>query len=429
VRIEIVAVGTELLLGQVVDTNSSWMGERLAAAGIDCQYQTRVGDNIGRIRQVIETALSRNDAVICCGGLGPTQDDLTREAIAAVMGVPLERDPEVLKAIEEMFAKRSRVMTANNARQADVPAGARVIPQVVGTAPGLVCPVGSQVVYAVPGVPHEMREMVERAVIPDLQQRAGEQAVIVSRTLRTWGLGESHLAELVAERLEALDAAPPGSPTIAFLASGIEGIKLRLTVKSPELASATAALDAEEAELRRLIGHSLFSVDEPMEHVVGQMLVERGLHLATAESFTGGLLASRIVGTAGASNWFLGGIVPYAGEVKHSLLGVGPNDVVSAAAASAMAESVRRALGAEVGLSTTGVAGPDPQEGHEPGTVFIGLALGDEPEAVELRLPGGRDTIRGLGVISALDLLRRRMLGAGGPPTWAAGGEGGARRA
>jgi nicotinamide-nucleotide amidase len=244
--------------------------------------------------------------------------------------------------------------------------------------------------------------------------------VIVSRTLRTWGLGESHLAELVAERLEALDAAPPGSPTIAFLASGIEGIKLRLTVKSPDEATATAALDAEEAELRRLVGHSLFSVDEPMEQVVGSMLVERSWHLATAESFTGGLLASRVVAVPGASNWFAGGLVPYASEVKHSLLGVDPSDVVSAAAAVAMAEAVRRMFGAEVGLSTTGVAGPDAQQGHPPGTVFVGLALAEAPpEAVELRLPGARDQVRGLGVISALDLLRRRMIGAGEPPTWA----------
>jgi nicotinamide-nucleotide amidase len=439
VRVEIVAVGTELLLGQIVDTNSTWIAEQLAAAGMDCLFQTRVGDNIGRIVSVLELALSRSDAVICCGGLGPTQDDLTREAIAEVMGVPLRRDPEVLAVIESMFARRGRTMTANNARQADVPDGATVIPQVVGTAPGLICPVGStgrgtegggKVVYAVPGVPHEMREMLERAILPDLRARAGETAVILSRTLRTWGLGESALAERVTPRLDALDAAAAGgagaaAPTIAFLASGIEGIKLRVTVKAPTEAEAQAALDAEEAELRSLVGPYIFSVDEPMEAVVGRLLIERSLRLATAESFTGGLLASRLVGIPGASTWFAGGVVPYVTAAKHDVLHIAASEVVSAAAASEMATAVRSLFGAGVGLATTGVAGPDPQEGHPPGTVFVGLALGEAPaEAIELRLPGEREQVRQLGVISALDLLRRRLLGIESASFWAAGSAG-----
>ncbi len=434
-RVEIVAVGTELLLGQIVDTNSTWIAERLAASGIDCLFQTRVGDNIGRIRSVLEVALSRCDAVIACGGLGPTQDDLTREAIAEVMGVSLRRDPEVLAVIESMFSRRGRTMTANNARQADVPEGAIVIPQVTGTAPGLICPVDPKhlqaangapavpkVIYAVPGVPYEMREMVERAVLPDLRARAGETSVIVSRTLRTWGLGESALAERVAPRLDALDVAGPGAPTIAFLASGIEGIKLRLTVKAPTEEAAVAALDAEEAELRALVGAYVFSVDEPMEEVVGRMLAERSLRLATAESFTGGLLASRLVGIPGASNWFVGGVVPYATAAKHTLLGIEVGEVVTADAACAMAAAVSSLLGADIGLATTGVAGPDSQEGHPPGTVFVGLALPDRPaEAVELRLPGEREQVRQLGVISTLDLLRRRLLGIEAATSWAAG--------
>src|SRR3954452_20658913 len=220
-RCEVVAVGTELLLGQIVDTNSSHIGEQLALAGIDSHFQTKVGDNLDRIVSAFRLALDRSDAVIVCGGLGPTQDDITRDAIAQVMGVELVQDDEVLHRIEEMFRARNRTMARNNALQALVPVGARVIEQRRGTAPGLICPVGDKVLYAVPGVPHEMKVMVEQAIIPDLQERMGERAAIVSRVLRPGGLAESTLAERIAPRLDALEAT--GNPTIAFLASGIEG--------------------------------------------------------------------------------------------------------------------------------------------------------------------------------------------------------------
>ena len=410
-RAEIVAVGTELLLGQIVDTNSTWIAEHLASAGIDCLFQTRVGDNLERIVEVLEVALGRSDAVVVCGGLGPTQDDITREAIATVMGVPLRRDPALLAAVEAVFAARGRQMAPINAKQADLPVGASPIRQRIGTAPGLVCPVGAKVVYALPGVPDELREMVERAVLPDLLARSGERAVIVSRTLRTWGTSESGLAEIVAPRLEALDRAGPGAATIAFLASGIEGIKLRLTVKAETAAAAAAVLDAEEAEVRALVGDAVFGVDdETMEHAVGELLVDRRLSFAVAESFTGGLIASRVVALPGASRWFRGGVVAYASDVKHAVLGVPEGPVVTSAAAVAMAEGVRRLLGADVGLATTGVAGPDPQEGHAPGTGFAGIALpGAAGEAVALRLAGSRERIRQIGTISALDELRRRL--------------------
>ncbi|MHB1598579.1 MAG: competence/damage-inducible protein A [Acidimicrobiales bacterium] len=411
-RAEIVAVGTELLLGQIVDTNSTWIAEQLASAGVDCLFQTRVGDNLERIVEALQVALGRSEAVVVCGGLGPTQDDITREAIAAFMGVPIRRDPGLLAAVEAVFAARGRQMAAINAKQADLPVGAVPIEQRIGTAPGLVCPVGEKVVYALPGVPDELREMVERAVLPDLLSRTGEQAVIASRTLRTWGTSESGLAEIVAPRLDALDAAGPGAPTIAFLASGIEGIKLRLTVKAPSLAIATSALDAEEAEIRALVGEVVFGVDdETMEHAVGALLVARGRTLAVAESFTGGLIASRIVALPGASLWFRGAVVAYASEVKHAVLAVPEGPVVTPDAAAAMAEGVRRLLGADVGVATTGVAGPEAQEGLAPGTGFAGIALpGSPPDAVALRLSGSRERIRQIGTISTLDELRRRLL-------------------
>jgi nicotinamide-nucleotide amidase len=411
VRCEVVAVGTELLLGQVVDTNSSWMGERLAVAGIDSHFQTKVGDNLARIVLAIRTALARSDAVIVCGGLGPTQDDITREAIAEVMNVQLVRDEAIVERIRAMFSSRGREMAENNARQADVPEGASVIEQVRGTAPGLICPIGHKVVYAVPGVPHEMREMVERAIVPDLQVRAGTTATILSRTLRTWGLAESSLAEQLAPRLEALDQMENG-PTIAFLASGIEGIKVRITVKSADAESAKALLSAEDSEVRALLGEIVFGADdETMEDAVGNLLRTRGLTVGIAESLTGGLVGSRLTNAVGASDWFRGSIVAYSSEVKFDLLDVPEGPVVSAAAAEKMAEGARKTLGADIGLAVTGVAGPAEQDGQPVGTVFFGLAMGDDPaEAAEVHLPGDRELIRQFAAISLMDFLRRRLL-------------------
>ena len=415
-RCEVVAVGTELLLGQIVDTNSSWIGEQLAGAGIDTHFQTKVGDNHQRIVDALRMALSRSDAVICCGGLGPTQDDITREAIAAVMGTDLRRDPAIVEVIRTMFEARGRVMSDNNARQADVPVGAQIIPQKRGTAPGLVCPVGEKVIYAVPGVPYEMTEMMERAIIPDLVARSGEVATIRSRVLRTWGIAESALDERVTPRLDALDL--PGAPpaTIAFLASGIEGIKVRVTAKAPSEAAAISVLDAEEAELRAILGDLVFGVDdETMEVAVSKLLLERGATLAVAESVTGGLVASRLVAVAGASTWFRGAIVSYASEVKFDLLSVPQGPVVSADAAIAMARGVALRLGSDVGLAITGVAGPDPQDGQPVGTVFFGLwaseriFAGGIEHAEQAKMPGDRERIRQFSAISSLDMLRRRL--------------------
>jgi nicotinamide-nucleotide amidase len=413
VRCEVVAVGTELLLGQVVDTNSAWLGEQLALAGIDCHHHSTVGDNLERIVATLRTALDRADAVIVCGGLGPTQDDITRDAIAEVMDAPLELDDAVAARIEAMFAGRGRRMSANNLRQAEVPKGGSAItdPQ-PGTAPGLICPVGDKVIYAVPGVPYEMREIVERAVLPDLSARSGETSVILSRVVRTWGESESGLAEQLASRIEALDRAPHA--TLAFLASGIEGIKVRITAKAPDESSARAILDAEEAELRALLGHLVFGVDnESMEHAVGVLLAARELTLAVAESLTGGLVAARLVNVAGASGFFTGGVVAYESGVKHDLLGVPEGPVVSDAAARAMAVGVRKLLGADVGLAVTGVAGPAEQESQPPGTVFFGLAIGDDVEAHHAQLPGDRDRVRQFSCISLLNLLRLRLLASG----------------
>lgn len=413
-RCEIIAVGTELLLGQIVDTNSAWMGEQLALAGIDSHFQTRVGDNHERMVSALRLALGRADAVILCGGLGPTQDDITRDAIAEVMGVDLVRDESVADRLRAYFRARGRDMPLSNLRQADVPAGASRIPQMPGTAPGLVCPFGEKVVYAVPGVPYEMRIMLEGAVLPDLKRRAGVASVIRSRTLRTWGTSEARLGELCAGRLAALEAT--GRATIAFLASGIEGLKVRVTAKAGSEEAAARVLDEEEGRLRDVLGDLVFGVDdETMEKVVLGLLGERGLTLAVAESVTGGMAAMRLTSVPGASAVFRGGVVAYASEVKHDVLGVPPGPVVSPDAARAMAAGACARLGADVGLATTGVAGPEGQEGRAPGTVFLGLHRNGEGEAHEVRLPGDRERIRQYAVIALLNLLRLRLVGSSLP--------------
>ena len=245
-RVEVVAVGTELLLGQIVDSNSSWIGEQLALAGLDSYFQTKVGDNLDRIVEAMRLCADRSDVVICTGGLGPTQDDLTRDALARLAGVSLVRDEDMVETIMEMFLGRNRPMPSNNLRQADRPEGARFLDTQPGTAPGLVMEFDGTLFYALPGVPWEMAAMMEGDVLPELRRRAGISSVIVSRTLRTWGLSESAVAEALAERIDALEESQ--STTLAFLASGVEGIKVRITAKGADRAQVDSALAAEEAQ-------------------------------------------------------------------------------------------------------------------------------------------------------------------------------------
>lgn len=408
-RCDVVAIGTELLLGQIVDTNSSWLGEQLSAAGIDSCLQVKVGDNLSRMVKAIRQTLEDTDAVIICGGLGPTHDDITREAIAEIMGVELEFNDEVGMAISEMFASRNRRMPEINMRQAMVPKGANIIEQRRGTAPGLICPVGNKVIYAVPGVPYELYEMFERAILPDLLVRSGSVSVISSRVLRTWGESESGLNERLFGVIEALESV--GNPTLAFLASGWEGIKVRLTAKAATRPEVVSILDEWEQKVRAAIGDIVFGVDDDtMESVVLQMLRDRGLTLGLAESVTGGLVSGRLTNIAGASEVLRGAVVSYASEVKFDVLGVTNGPVVSPEAAVEMAVGAQRVLGADVALSLTGVAGPAEQEGQRPGTLCIGVALPNGVTASSVvQLPGARDQMRQLSVISALDFLRRQL--------------------
>ncbi len=407
-RCEVIAVGTELLLGQIVDTNSSWIGEQLALAGIDSHFQTKVGDNLGRMVSCLRLALDRSDAVILCGGLGPTQDDITREAIAEVMGVSLIRRPEIGEHIKKMFEQRGREMAPSNLRQADVPEGAALIKEMPGTAPGLICPIGEQVIYAVPGVPHEMRSMLNGSVLSDLKRRAGVTSVIKSRVLRTWGYSESGLADLLAERIEALDKL--GNPTLAFQASGIEGIKVRITAKAGDDEAAASILDDEERQLRPLLDHYIFGVDQQtMESVVLDVLRERSLTLALAESVTGGLLTNRLSHIPEASEVFRGSVFTDHMGIRSKLLAIPDGSDLTGEAVKSMAEAARRLFDTDVGLAATGVLGPDERDGQAPGTVWLGLAMKGRAEAQEIKLPGDPNRIRQYGVISLLNFLRLRL--------------------
>ena len=409
-RCEIVAVGTEILLGQIVDTNSAWIAERLADAGIDCHFQTVVGDNPERMLEVLAAGVKRSEALIVTGGLGPTQDDLTREVVAELMGVELVRDTEIVERIKGRFSSREKLMPENNLKQADIPIGAKAIAEMPGTAAGLICPMpGGKVIYLVPGVPAEMKQMLEGTVLEDLISRSGERSVISSRVLKTWGHSESGLAEDLAKEIERLDH--NGELTLAFQASGIEGVKVRMTAKAADKEQSDLLLDHEENVLRELIGEYIFAVDEQtMESVVLDQLKAQSLTFATAESITGGMIGSRLTEVPGASDSYLGSVVAYEADIKRSLLNV-PSDisVVSKEAVEAMALGVCELLSADVSVAVSGAAGPYPHEGQEPGTVWMATNVRGNVESFKVVFPFDRTQIRQFTVITVLNALRKRI--------------------
>lgn len=431
-KVELLAVGTELLLGDIVNSNAAWLGQQLAAAGLDVYGSSVVGDNEARIGTAVRGALDRADALVITGGLGPTQDDLTREALAACAGVGLVRDPDLEQALRTRYAALGRRVPEANYRQADLPEGATALPNPAGTAPGLrmdgvgagTDPGGrpAGVVYALPGVPHEMTAMFTATVLPDLLLRAGEPAAIVSRTLHTVGMWESAVAEALAGLVAELDAGAPATPpaTIAFLASSGQ-VKVRITSKaaSPELAAAQIA--PVEAEARRLLGAAVYGADaDTLPGVVHRLLEERRATVAAAESLTGGGLGELLSETRGASATYRGAIVAYGTDLKASLLGVAPallteRGTVDPDVAIAMAQGVRSRLDATYGVALTGAAGPETADGAPPGTVFLGLAGPDAPaRSHRLILPGDRKRVRLYAAVSALDALRRMLREAEG---------------
>lgn len=407
-RAEVIGIGTEILLGQIANTNARWISERLAEIGVDVLHHQAVGDNAERIADALRLSLSRAEAVIATGGLGPTQDDVTREALAAVAGVPLERWPALEERLRARWAATGREMPPSNLVQADVPRGARVIEPKRGTAPGLVLELEGRRVYALPGVPTEMQEMMEGTVLPELAALAGP-AAIRSRTLRCVGIPESRVAELLDDLFRGL-----ANPTVAFLAGGGE-VQVRLTAKAGSGEEAEALLGPVAAEVRGRLGDVVYGEGEAsLEEVVVGLLEDARRTLAAAESLTGGGLGARITAVPGASAVFLGAAITYDERAKRAVLGVpatvlerdGP---VSRACAAEMASGARRLFGADVAVALTGAAGPAPHGGVEPGLVWVALESKDVRHQRSLRWPGDRAFVRRLAEQAALDLIRRHL--------------------
>ena len=409
-RAEVVGIGTEILLGQIVNSNAAEISSRLADIGIDVLNHQAVGDNVGRIAEAINLALSRADVVILTGGLGPTGDDVTRDGIAEALGRPLRRHSEIEEFLREKFRRLGRDMPESNLVQCDVPEGARYVLPERGTAPGLVLELDEdRRLYAVAGVPAEMREMLEGTIVPELAALAGEGA-IVSRVVRVVGMAEASVGEALEDLFRE-----SSNPTVAYLASEGE-VRVRLTAKASRREGAVALIGPLEREVRDRLGDRVVGTDEEtLEGAVGRLLLQAKLRLACAESLTGGGLASRLADAPGASAYLAGAVVAYAPEVKREVLGVSDQTLsgegmVSEACALEMARGVRRALGSDVGVSTTGVAGPEPLEGHPPGELWVAVASEEGEEARHFRAPGDRAQVRRWAQVQALDLLRKHLL-------------------
>ena len=407
-KAEIVGVGTELLLGQIVNTNAKEISAALADVGVDVHHHSVVGDNLERMVDTLRRAMGRADVVIVTGGLGPTPDDITREGIAAAAGVGVERDPELAAGIESFFQRVGRTMPADNLRQADLPSGATPIaPE--GTAPGFYLESAGTLVFALPGVPWEMSAMLQKTVIPLLKGRAAAKP-IVSREVIVVGLGESRTHELIEDIVDA-----QSNPTIAYRASAGQ-VRVRITAKADTEADALGLIRPLEESIRERLGEDAVpGTYASLADALGELLRRRGATIAAAESLTGGLIATELTRTGGAGDYFLGSLVCYDDSAKRDLAGVsegilnGPG-AVSAEAAAALAEGAASRLTADLGISATGVAGPTEQEGKPVGTIFVGATFGGRTETRKVRGYGDREHVRAIAVTAALDLGRRLIV-------------------
>jgi nicotinamide-nucleotide amidase len=404
--VEVIAVGTELLLGQIVNSNTSTMGAALAERGFDAHYQQSVGDNLDRIASAIVIALGRSDAIIITGGIGPTQDDITREAVCAATGLEMDYSEEYAEHLRQWWATRGREMPASNLRQASHPAGSELLPNPRGTAPGLALEHQGKWIFCVPGVPAEMEYLLSAEVLPRLATASGDEQVIVSRLIRTWGRPESEVAEM-------LDDLYIGSvnPSLAFLASNSE-IKIRITAKAPTVPEADRMIEPVEREVLARLGDNVFGTgDETIERVLFRLLTDLDYTIGTAESMTGGLVSARLTAVPGSSLIVKGGLVAYDSALKQKLLGVADiSQVVTEDAAVTVARGARALLDVDVAVSVTGSAGPQPLE-KPVGTVIIGVATPDDARAREIRFTGDRERIRSYATTAALQLTRLALIG------------------
>lgn len=411
---EIIAVGTELLLGQIVNTNAQFLAQELASLGMGVYYHTVVGDNLQRLVQTFQQAWERSQIVILTGGLGPTTDDITREGVALALDRPLSFHEDVWQEITSQMWRTNRPIPENNRRQAMVIQGSTVLPNPRGTAPGLAIAEDCRLAVLLPGPPREMQPMFIDYVRPMLLERSGH-GVILSRNLRVIGIGESALEEQIADLIEA-----QSNPTIALYAS-VGELQIRITAKAEDETAARDLIAPIETAIRQRIGSAIYGVDaETLPGVLGQLLRERGYQLALAESCTGGLLGSMITDVPGSSAYFGTGYITYSNVAKQSMLGVpmrliAEHGAVSAACAQAMAAGARNVSGADVGIAITGIAGPDGGTAEKPvGTVYIAVIAPEGELVEELALRGERAAIRARSAKTAINLARLLLLGEKG---------------
>jgi len=413
---EVICVGTELLLGDILNRNTQFLGRELANLGIPHYFQTVVGDNPDRIKQVLAIASDRAQILIVTGGLGPTPDDITTETIASFFETPLEERPELIADIEAKFAQRGKKMSPSNRKQALMPVGAQILHNPMGSASGMIWqPRPNLTIMTFPGVPAEMERMWTETAVPFLQQQGWGDNVILSRTLRFWGIGESNLAEKVSSYLDL------SNPTVAPYASKGE-VRLRISARAQTQQEAQALINPIEKQIQEIAGFDYFGADEDsLASVTGNLLLEAKQTVAVAESCTGGGLGAMLTSVSGSSGYFLGGIVAYDNELKQQLLGVKAKSLnqegaVSGTVAQQMALGVKKQFQSDWGLSITGIAGPSGGTAEKPvGLVYLGIATRDhQTYQVELRLGEQRlrDTIRHISACHALDQLRRNLLSA-----------------
>ena len=407
-KAELINTGTELLLGQILNTNAQYLSQQLALLGIDVYFHTTVGDNEFKIAMAVRQALEHADLVITTGGLGPTQDDITKETVATVLGLDMQPDNSSMKSIQAFFDKINKPMSLINQKQGYFPKEAKILPNDMGTAPGAIIEQDNKIIIILPGPPVELQPMFENYVIPYLKLKTSLNALIKSRTLRIFGIGESSAQEVLADIF-----ANQSNPSIAFNAKSAE-IHIRLTVKASSLDEANEMMDNTERLIRERIGQHIFGVDdETMEVSVGKLLREKGITLSLAESCTGGMVASRLTEVSGSSEYIMYGIVSYSNQAKEKILGVRKETInkygaVSKETAEEMARGVRQINDSDIGLSVTGIAGPGGGTDEKPvGLVYIGLSTPEITFVKKFNFAGNRQLIRLLSSTAALNMIRR----------------------
>lgn len=407
-KAEIMAVGTEVLMGDIVNTNAQYIARRLADLGIGVYYHSAVGDNSARLKDSLALGFSRVELIIATGGLGPTKDDLTKETAAAYFNRKLILHEESYLMLTQYFEKQGREVSENNKKQAYMPEGSVVLPNPNGTAPGCILKEGDKILVLLPGPPREMKPMFENYVVPYLEKY--QDSILVSKVLRICGIGEGHMVEKIAHIIDN-----QSNPTVAPYAKEGE-VTLRITAKAENMVEAKRLIEPMEREIRNILGEDIYAVGETtLEDVVGELLVNKKLTISTAESCTGGMLSGRLINYPGISVSYLEGVVTYSNEAKMKYLGVKEETLdsfgaVSEETAREMAEGIAKAAGTDIGVSVTGIAGPGGGTEDKPvGLVYVGLYIRGKVEVKKLNLSGDRQKVRNRTVVTVLDWIRREI--------------------